>query len=56
MNTPSSIVLNTSIVVFKAFKNTSIYTSSKAALESLSNVLNVELASSYIHRTGSTHS
>ena len=44
MNNPSSIVLNTSIVVFKAFKNTSIYTSSKAALESLSNVLNVELA------------
>lgn len=44
MNNPSSIVLNTSIVVFKAFKNTSVYTSSKAALESLSNVLNIELA------------
>ncbi|MEO0473577.1 MAG: SDR family oxidoreductase [Bacteroidota bacterium] len=44
LNNPSSIVLNTSIVVFKAFMNTSIYTSSKAALESLARVLNIELA------------
>lgn len=41
---PSSIVLNTSIVVFKAFTNTSVYTASKAALESLSKILNIELA------------
>lgn len=44
LKNPSSIVLNTSIVVFKAFANTSIYTASKAALESLSKVLNIELA------------
>lgn len=44
LNNPSSIVLNTSIVVFKAFASTSAYTASKAALESLSKVLNVELA------------
>lgn len=41
----SSIVLNTSIVVFKAFAGTSAYTASKAALESISQVLNIELAS-----------
>ncbi|VXB56818.1 Uncharacterized oxidoreductase YkvO [Flavobacterium sp. 9AF] len=41
----SSIVLNTSIAVFKAFPNTSVYTASKAALESLAQVLNLELAS-----------
>lgn len=44
LNNPSSIVLNTSIVVFKAFANTSIYTASKAALESIAKVLNIELA------------
>tara|TARA_R110002033_G_scaffold52481_2_gene99861 strand:- start:1083 stop:1820 length:738 start_codon:yes stop_codon:yes gene_type:complete len=44
LKNPSSIVLNTSIVVFKAFTNTSVYTASKAALESLSKVLNIELA------------
>ncbi len=44
LNNPSSIVLNTSIVVFKAFKNTSVYTASKAALESIAKVLNIELA------------
>ncbi|PKV48843.1 NAD(P)-dependent dehydrogenase (short-subunit alcohol dehydrogenase family) [Aquimarina sp. MAR_2010_214] len=43
LNNPSSIVLNTSIVVFKAFADTSVYTASKAALESLSKVLNIEL-------------
>ncbi|WP_298418363.1 SDR family oxidoreductase [uncultured Kordia sp.] len=45
LNNPSSIVLNTSIVVFKAFASTSVYTASKAALESIAKVLNVELAS-----------
>ncbi len=44
LNNPSSIVLNTSIVVFKAFADTSVYTASKAALESIAKVLNVELA------------
>ncbi|GAA0188836.1 SDR family oxidoreductase [Fulvivirga kasyanovii] len=44
MNNPSSIVLTSSIVVFKAFALTSVYTASKAALESLAGVLNVELA------------
>ncbi|WP_158849501.1 SDR family oxidoreductase [Algibacter sp. L1A34] len=44
LKNPSSVVLNTSIVVFKAFANTSVYTASKAALESLSQVLNIELA------------
>ena len=44
MNNPSSIVLNTSFVVFRAFANTSVYTASKAALESISKVLNLELA------------
>ncbi len=44
LKNPSSIVLNTSIVVFKAFPGTSIYTASKAALESIAKVLNVELA------------
>ncbi|MEM9919182.1 MAG: SDR family oxidoreductase [Bacteroidota bacterium] len=44
LNTPASIVLNTSIVVFKAFPNSSVYSCSKAALESLSKVLNIELA------------
>jgi len=45
LKNPSSIVLNTSIVVFKAFADTSIYTASKAALESIAKVLNIELAS-----------
>ncbi|GAA3772225.1 SDR family oxidoreductase [Flavobacterium ginsengiterrae] len=45
LNNPASIVLNTSIVVDKAFLNTSIYTASKAALESICKVLNLELAS-----------
>jgi NAD(P)-dependent dehydrogenase (short-subunit alcohol dehydrogenase family) len=45
MNNPSSIVLNTSVVVFKAFADTSIYTASKAAIESIAKVLNLELAS-----------
>jgi len=45
LNNPASIVLNTSIVVFKAFADTSVYTASKAALESIAKVLNVELAS-----------
>lgn len=44
MHNPSSIVLNTSIVVNKAFANTSVYTASKAALESIAKVLNIELA------------
>ncbi|SEC35528.1 NAD(P)-dependent dehydrogenase, short-chain alcohol dehydrogenase family [Tenacibaculum sp. MAR_2009_124] len=44
LKNPSSVVLNTSIVVFKAFADTSVYTASKAALESLSKVLNIELA------------
>jgi NAD(P)-dependent dehydrogenase (short-subunit alcohol dehydrogenase family) len=44
LKNPSSIVLNTSIVVFKAFANTSVYTASKAALESIAQVLNIELA------------
>ncbi|WP_299431223.1 SDR family oxidoreductase [uncultured Maribacter sp.] len=45
LKNPSSILLNTSIVVFKAFADTSVYTASKAALESISKVLNIELAS-----------
>ena len=44
LNNPSSVVLNTSIVVFKSFANTSVYTASKAALESIAKVLNIELA------------
>lgn len=44
LKNPSSIVLNTSIVVFKAFADTSVYTASKAALESIAKVLNIELA------------
>lgn len=44
MNNPSSIVLNTSFVVFRAFADTSVYTASKAALESIAKVLNLELA------------
>jgi NAD(P)-dependent dehydrogenase (short-subunit alcohol dehydrogenase family) len=44
MNNPSSIVLNTSVVVFKAFATTSVYSASKGALESIAKVLNVELA------------
>ncbi len=44
LKNPASVVLNTSIVVFKAFADTSVYTASKAALESLSKVLNIELA------------
>lgn len=44
MNNPSSIVLNSSFVVFRAFADTSVYTASKAALESVAKVLNVELA------------
>ncbi|MEL6652800.1 MAG: SDR family oxidoreductase, partial [Bacteroidota bacterium] len=44
LKNPSSIVFNTSIVVFKAFEGTSIYTASKAALESIAKVLNLELA------------
>ncbi|CAM1353264.1 SDR family oxidoreductase [Tenacibaculum ascidiaceicola] len=44
LKNPSSVVLNTSIVVFKSFSNTSVYTASKAALESIARVLNIELA------------
>jgi NAD(P)-dependent dehydrogenase (short-subunit alcohol dehydrogenase family) len=44
LKNPSSVVLNTSIVVFKAFADTSIYTASKAAFESIAKVLNLELA------------
>jgi len=44
LKNPSSVVLNTSIVVFKAFPDTSVYTASKSALESLGKVLNIELA------------
>ncbi len=44
LNNPASVVLNTSIVVFRSFANTSIYTASKAALESIAKVLNIELA------------
>ena len=44
LNNPSSVVLNTSIVVDKAFRNTAAYTASKAALESICKVLNLELA------------
>lgn len=45
LKNPASVVLNTSIVVFKAFADTSVYTASKAALESIAKVLNIELAS-----------
>lgn len=45
LKNPSSVILNTSIAVFKAFTGTSVYTASKAALESIAKVLNVELAS-----------
>ena len=38
LKNPSSVVLNTSIVVFKAFAETSVYTASKAALESIAKV------------------
>lgn len=44
LNNPSSVVLNTSVAVFKAFADTSVYTASKAALESIAQVLNIELA------------
>ncbi|WKN45658.1 SDR family oxidoreductase [Tunicatimonas pelagia] len=44
LNNTASVVLNTSVVVFKSFANTSIYTASKAALESIAKVLNIELA------------
>lgn len=44
LKNPSSVVFNTSIVVFKAFANTAAYTASKAALESIAKVLNTELA------------
>ncbi|WP_234859539.1 SDR family oxidoreductase [Aquimarina aquimarini] len=44
LTNPSSIVLNTSIVVFKTFADTAVYTASKAALESIAKVLNIELA------------
>ena len=44
LNNPASIVLNTSLVVQKAFTNASAYTASKAALDSLAGVLNLELA------------
>jgi len=44
LKSPSAIVLNSSIAVFKAFANASIYTASKAALESIAQVLNLELA------------
>ena len=44
LKNPSSVVLNTSIAIFKAFAGTSIYTASKAALESIARVLNIELA------------
>jgi NAD(P)-dependent dehydrogenase (short-subunit alcohol dehydrogenase family) len=44
LKNPSSVVLNTSIVVFKAFADTSVYTASKAALESIAKVLNIELS------------
>jgi NAD(P)-dependent dehydrogenase (short-subunit alcohol dehydrogenase family) len=44
LNNPASIVLNTSFVVYKAFSDTSVYTASKAALESIAKVLNLELA------------
>lgn len=43
LKNPASIVLNTSVVTFKSFKDTSAYTASKAALESIAKVLNVEL-------------
>lgn len=44
LSNPSSIVLNSSFVVFRAFASTSVYTASKAALESIAQVLNLELA------------
>lgn len=44
LKNPSSVVFNTSIVVFKAFANTAAYTASKAALESIAKVLNTELS------------
>ncbi|MFK8102603.1 MAG: SDR family oxidoreductase [Saprospiraceae bacterium] len=44
LKNPASVVLNTSIVVFKAFAQTSAYTASKAALEGIAKVLNIELA------------
>lgn len=44
LNNPAAIVLNSSFVVYKAIAQTSIYTASKAALESVGKVLNLELA------------
>ncbi len=44
LQNPASVVLNTSVVVFKAFAQTSAYTASKAALEGIAKVLNIELA------------
>lgn len=44
MRNPSSLVFNTSIAVFKAFATAAVYSASKAALESIAKVLNLELA------------
>lgn len=44
LKNPASIVLNTSVVVFKTFAGTSAYTASKCALDGIAKVLNVELA------------
>ncbi|MDK9776651.1 MULTISPECIES: SDR family NAD(P)-dependent oxidoreductase [unclassified Vibrio] len=44
MNNPASVVMVSSLVVEKAFVNSSLYTSSKMALEGLVGVLNLELA------------
>ncbi len=44
LNNPSAVVLNSSFVVYRAISNTSVYTASKAALESIAKVLNLELS------------
>nr|WP_202819695.1 SDR family oxidoreductase [Thaumasiovibrio occultus] len=44
LNNPSSVVLVSSVVIEKAFEGAGIYSASKAALEALGRVLNVELA------------
>ena len=44
LNLQSSIVLNTTLLLEKAFANASVYIASKAALDAIANVLNIELA------------
>ncbi|WP_281545193.1 SDR family oxidoreductase [Grimontia sp. SpTr1] len=44
MKNPSSVVFVSSVVVEKAFPGTAVYTASKAALEGMAGILNLELA------------